>query len=79
MVLSMSWSNPLQVGDVTTNLFDGLNLFSEVVGLKEVRHLHGRGGRTRRERKGGREGRMRKERKGGRDRKCVCIRERERS
>ena len=39
MVLSMSWSNPLQVGDVTTNLFDGFNLFSEVVGLKEVRHL----------------------------------------
>ena len=42
VVLSMSRSNPFQVGDVSSYLPDGLHLLMQKVALDEVTHLRGR-------------------------------------
>ena len=44
VVFTVTRANPLQIGDIATQLLDSFNLFMQVVALNEVTHL------TRRER-----------------------------
>ena len=39
VVFTVTWPNTLEVGDVSTNLLDGLHLLMQEVALNEVGHL----------------------------------------
>ena len=45
VVLSMAWPNPLEVGDVISQLLDVFHLLMEEVAFDEISHLEGRTGR----------------------------------
>ena len=39
VVFTMTWTNTLEVGDVSSQLLDGLHLLVQVVAFNEVGHL----------------------------------------
>ena len=39
VIFTMTGSNTFEVGDVSSNLLDGLHLLMEIVALNEVSHL----------------------------------------
>ena len=41
VVLSMAWPNPLEVGDVISQLLDAFHLLVEEVAFNEIGHLEG--------------------------------------
>ena len=45
VVLSMAWPNPLEVGDVISQLLDVFHLLMEEVAFDEISHLEGGTGR----------------------------------